>query len=118
VSCPPVLPVKPDCDQNDVMGLRSGGRAGATIWLCSRGWGGFFDAEDDVVLATLDRLQPVARHSDQMGDVDLRQRVGAAHFKPIARRQGSQGLARLERRKRAFQPGQIQFSDGHERGMR
>ncbi len=80
--------------------------------------GDFFDPEDDVVLAALDRLQPVAAYSDQMRNVDDRERVCAAHFQPVSRRQGFQSLARLERRKRAFQSRQIQLGDGHGRDMR
>ena len=47
-----------------------------------------FDAEHCIALAPLDDLQTVARHPDQMRNVDHGQRIGAAHFQPIARDQG------------------------------
>ena len=48
-----------------------------------------------------------------MGNINHSKRIGAAHFQPIARRQGFQRFARLERRERAFQSRQIQLGDSH-----
>lgn len=80
----------------------------------SRDWrSGFLDEEYDIPLAAFDSLQSVARHSDQMGNVYRRERIGAAHFQPISGRQGFEGLAGLERRKGAVQSRQIELVDGH-----
>jgi hypothetical protein len=73
----------------------------------------FLDAEHRIALAALDGLQAVAERSNQMGNVDQRERVGAAHFQPLARSQGFEGFARLERGKGTFQSRQIQFGDSH-----
>ena len=47
-------------------------------------------------LAALDRLQRSPVEPDQMRNVDLRERIGAAHFQPIAGRERFQGLADLQ----------------------
>ena len=47
-----------------------------------------FDTEHEIALAALDDLQMVARHPDQMRNVDHRKRVGATHLQLIARGQG------------------------------
>jgi hypothetical protein len=73
----------------------------------------FLDAEHGMALAALDDLQTVAGKSDQMGNVDQRKRVRAAHFQKIARRQGFEGFARLQRGKGTFQSRQIQLRECH-----
>ena len=71
------------------------------------------DVEHDVVFAAFNDLQPVAGRPDEMGNVDRRERIGAAHFQPVAWRERFQGLADFQRRKRALQSRQIQPGEGH-----
>jgi hypothetical protein len=71
------------------------------------------DTEHGMALAALDDLQTVADHPDQMGNVDQRKRVRAAHFQKIARRQALEGFARLERGKGTLQSRQIQLRESH-----
>ena len=69
------------------------------------------------MLGALRDLDLVAGLLDQVRNVDHRQWIGAMHLQPVTRLQGFQRLARLERRQRAFEPGQIELGRGHARNM-
>jgi hypothetical protein len=71
------------------------------------------DAEHGMALAALDDLQTVADNPDQMGNIDHRKGVGAAHFQKIARRQRTEGFAGPEHGKWTLQSRQIQLREGH-----
>ena len=74
---------------------------------------GFSDQKNDLAFVALNDLDSVAGLADQVRDVDNRQRIGAMHFEEITRRGRFQRLARLERRQRTFESGQVEFCCGH-----
>jgi hypothetical protein len=77
----------------------------------------FLDQKDDPLGVAFSDFNPIAGLPDQIGDIDDRERISAVDFKAITSFQRLQRLARLERRQRAFEPGQIELGRGHARNM-
>ena len=67
------------------------------------------DHEHDAVAVALRRFKTIPYLIEQIGNIDDRQWVGALDLEPLARPQGFQRLAGLERRQRAFQPRQVEL---------
>jgi len=53
----------------------------------------------------------------EIGNIDGRQRVGAADLQSLACAKSTKGLARLEHGQGAFESGEIKQGDGHGRNM-
>ena len=73
----------------------------------------FFNHEHDSVVRTFRDLDLVAGFADQIGDIDDRQRIGAANFQEIAGRERFQGFARLQCRQRTFETSEVELGGGH-----
>ena len=77
------------------------------------GGGCLLDQENDTAFRALSYLDLVAGFTDQIGDVDHRERIGAVNFQEIARRDRLQRLARFKCRQGAFETGKIELCRVH-----
>ena len=59
----------------------------------------------------------IAGFTNQIGNVDARQRICAAHLQLLANGDALEGLARLQGGQGAFEAGEIKQGDSHGRNM-
>ena len=77
----------------------------------------FGDDEDDVPVRLVLAHDLIAGFPYEIGNIDPRQRVGAAHLQVLADRDALEGLARLQGGQGAFEAGEIKQCGGHGRNM-
>jgi hypothetical protein len=76
-----------------------------------------FDQEDYPIAVANGVLYSISGFANEIGNVDCSQRIGAMDFKPIARLDSTQCLARLQRRQGTFQSHQVKFCRCHGRNL-
>ena len=77
----------------------------------------FGDDEDDVPIRLLLADDLIPGFPYEIGNIDPRERVGAAHLQVLADRDALEGLARLQGGQGAFEAGEIKQGGGQERNM-
>jgi len=81
--------------------------------LSGRRSAAFGDHEDDVPIILMLAHDLIARFANEIGNVDARQRIGAAHLQLFPDSNALEGLARLQGGQWAFEAREVKQCYGH-----